>query len=227
MGRRMAAPLWVLMLLVAALAWPGPRALAADPTLEEVQRLLNQLSYQAGPVDGIAGPRTSAALARYQIDHGLVPTGSLTDETLASLRRVTARPPLGSDAGWGASSSALWTYYGEWSPDDIAGSAAGSDARALGQLAYAQPATAGQPSVVDPAAWPARQGSVAEPDPEVGRIAQLGELLTPSPRPSRQRYDLLPSGYSWLAGELVDLRLDVRNALGSSPSVPGRLDVRP
>ena len=53
--------------------------------LEEVQRRLNDRGYDAGAVDGIWGPNTSEAVAGFQRDEGLDPTGTLTLETIHAL----------------------------------------------------------------------------------------------------------------------------------------------
>ncbi|MBU3188688.1 peptidoglycan-binding protein [Clostridium bowmanii] len=47
----------------------------------EIQALLNKLGYSVGGVDGIYGPKTSAAVARLQRNFGLSPTGVVNDET--------------------------------------------------------------------------------------------------------------------------------------------------
>jgi Putative peptidoglycan binding domain len=58
---------------------------ASNPTLSAVQSKLANLGYYQGPIDGVLGDRTQAALARYQEDHGLSVTGTLTTATLQSL----------------------------------------------------------------------------------------------------------------------------------------------
>lgn len=50
-----------------------------------VQRRLNGAGYDAGPVDGVPGPRTREAIRAWQRDHGLTPSGIVTVELLASL----------------------------------------------------------------------------------------------------------------------------------------------
>src|SRR5882724_11666662 len=60
-------------------------ASAADPTVEATQERLAQLGYYNGPVDGIFGPTTRDAVAKYQIDNQLDVTGSLSPDTLQSL----------------------------------------------------------------------------------------------------------------------------------------------
>lgn len=52
----------------------------------EAQRLLNERGYDAGPADGLEGPRTIRAVRAYQADHGLDRTGRVDDELLDSLR---------------------------------------------------------------------------------------------------------------------------------------------
>jgi hypothetical protein len=57
----------------------------ADPTVEATQERLAQLGYYNGSVDGIFGPTTRDAVAKYQIDNQLDVTGSLSPDTLQSL----------------------------------------------------------------------------------------------------------------------------------------------
>jgi hypothetical protein len=58
---------------------------AADPTVEATQEQLAQLGYYNGPVDGIFGPTTRDAVAKYQTANQLSVTGSLSPDTLQSL----------------------------------------------------------------------------------------------------------------------------------------------
>jgi hypothetical protein len=55
-----------------------------DPTVTAVQNQLTQLGYYGGPIDGIYGPTTRDAVAKYQIDKQLDVTGSLSADTLRS-----------------------------------------------------------------------------------------------------------------------------------------------
>jgi len=57
----------------------------ADTTVQAVQTELTQLGYYNGPVDGIFGPATRDAVAKYQMDKELEVTGSLSPDTLQSL----------------------------------------------------------------------------------------------------------------------------------------------
>ncbi len=58
---------------------------AADPTVEATQEELAQQGYYNGPVDGIFGPTTRDAVAKYQTANQLNVTGSLSPDTLQSL----------------------------------------------------------------------------------------------------------------------------------------------
>jgi Putative peptidoglycan binding domain len=56
-----------------------------DPTVQAVQTQLVQQGYYNGPADGIFGPTTRDAVAKYQIAKNLNVTGSLSPEMLQSL----------------------------------------------------------------------------------------------------------------------------------------------
>jgi len=58
---------------------------APDPTVTAVQTDLANLGYYHGPIDGLYGRATRDAVARYQGDHQLTATGTLTTQTLQSL----------------------------------------------------------------------------------------------------------------------------------------------
>lgn len=74
-----------------------PRSLNADPLVIEAQTLLTRRSYHLGPVDGIAGYRTRAAVRRFQEDAGLAVDGGI-DRALVDQITV-ANPALRGDAG--------------------------------------------------------------------------------------------------------------------------------
>jgi peptidoglycan hydrolase-like protein with peptidoglycan-binding domain/surface antigen len=73
---------------------PAPKAPTtarpADPEVRAAQEALAGLGYYQGPIDGIAGPKTRAAVADYQTDRGLSPDGKVSRELLAQL--VGAQP---------------------------------------------------------------------------------------------------------------------------------------
>jgi hypothetical protein len=53
-------------------------ASSGQQTVREVQSGLHSLGYDAGPIDGVYGPRTRNAIERYQRDHGLVVDGQVS-----------------------------------------------------------------------------------------------------------------------------------------------------
>lgn len=72
---------------------------AASPDramVRETQQLLTDLGYRPGPVDGLFGKKTGAAIAAYQRDAGLAQTGRPSAELLTRLR--TNRQALGGGA---------------------------------------------------------------------------------------------------------------------------------
>src|SRR6266576_327809 len=64
---------------------PANGAPVADTTVQAVQTELTQLGYYNGSVDGIFGPTTRDAVAKYQMEKQLEVTGSLSPDTLQSL----------------------------------------------------------------------------------------------------------------------------------------------
>ncbi|MBV8393670.1 MAG: peptidoglycan-binding protein, partial [Alphaproteobacteria bacterium] len=69
----------------------SPRLSTSD--VREVQGRLQSLGFDPGPVDGAAGPKTAAAVARYQEAHGLQSTGVADTATLDELRREPGSTP--------------------------------------------------------------------------------------------------------------------------------------
>jgi peptidoglycan hydrolase-like protein with peptidoglycan-binding domain len=58
-----------------------------DPTVSFLQQALDELGYHAGAVDGLYGQATSEAVAAFQRDHGLEPTGHVDAATIEELER--------------------------------------------------------------------------------------------------------------------------------------------
>jgi peptidoglycan hydrolase-like protein with peptidoglycan-binding domain len=69
----------VMLALASPLAVTTAQAQSTVQTMPysvaSVQRVLNDLGYAAGPVDGLMGGKTRAAIRAYQIDSGLPPSG--------------------------------------------------------------------------------------------------------------------------------------------------------
>jgi peptidoglycan hydrolase-like protein with peptidoglycan-binding domain len=63
--------------------------------VKQVQTALNAAGYAAGPADGALGPRSRAAIGRYQSDNNLAATGEVNAELLASLNIASeGQPPV-------------------------------------------------------------------------------------------------------------------------------------
>jgi hypothetical protein len=62
--------------------------------VQRIQTLLRGLGYAPGASDGVVGPRTKAAIQRYQADEGLQVTGEPTSTLLSGLERKRARSPV-------------------------------------------------------------------------------------------------------------------------------------
>lgn len=89
--------------LAAALVSPvsTPEAFAADPpyvnasTVRDVQHILRDRGFAVG-VDGMMGPRTQAALRKFQKSENLDPTGQLNRQTLMALGIIRDSASAGS-----------------------------------------------------------------------------------------------------------------------------------
>ena len=57
----------------------------STPTSETVQTQLTSLGYDPGTVDGVMGPKTRAAIKRFQQDRHLIPSGQMGPVTTAYL----------------------------------------------------------------------------------------------------------------------------------------------
>ena len=76
----------------ATYAYDGPifayNDLPPDQVVANVQSALQEQGYYTGEIDGLLGPLTRAAIARYQQDHDLYITSAIDEPTLASLGMV-------------------------------------------------------------------------------------------------------------------------------------------
>jgi peptidoglycan hydrolase-like protein with peptidoglycan-binding domain len=57
------------------------RQVRGNDEVESIQNVLNNLGYDAGPADGIMGPKTRQAIKMYQQDHDLPVTGQLNSNS--------------------------------------------------------------------------------------------------------------------------------------------------
>jgi len=63
---------------------PSP-SLQMVSDVRSAQQALKDDGYNVGPIDGKMGPKTAAALRKFQKDHGIQATGRLDSQTLAAL----------------------------------------------------------------------------------------------------------------------------------------------
>lgn len=63
----------------------GYNGLPPDQVITNVQIQLQSSGYYSGPIDGVLGPLTRAAIADYQRDQGLAITAGIDEPTVASL----------------------------------------------------------------------------------------------------------------------------------------------
>jgi peptidoglycan hydrolase-like protein with peptidoglycan-binding domain len=66
--------------------WSGYSRPGGSRRVRELQRQLNRLGYESGPVDGLFGPRTERATRRFQARPGLRVDAIVGRETLDALR---------------------------------------------------------------------------------------------------------------------------------------------
>jgi peptidoglycan hydrolase-like protein with peptidoglycan-binding domain len=65
---------------------------SSDPEVRAAQEALAGLGYYRGPLDGIIGPKTRAAVAKYQTDSGLPPDGKVSRDLVAQVARARSKP---------------------------------------------------------------------------------------------------------------------------------------
>ena len=94
---------WALLLsctflmAVAALHVPPVQAGGAD--VERAQQALKQMGHDPGPIDGVMGAQTAAAIRAYQKAHGLRVTGQLDAATTAKLGEPAQAPASSPQTG--------------------------------------------------------------------------------------------------------------------------------
>ena len=69
---------------------PAPPAVPPSAAVKTLQQQLGQLNYYEGPVDGIMGPQTIAAIKDLQRQAGLPQTGTMNPATQAALASYLA-----------------------------------------------------------------------------------------------------------------------------------------
>jgi peptidoglycan hydrolase-like protein with peptidoglycan-binding domain len=77
--------------LATAPAGAAPKSAAPRALVTDIQRELLRRGYYDGPVDGVAGSRTEAAIRDFEQAVGLAPTGESTDAILKSIARAPVK----------------------------------------------------------------------------------------------------------------------------------------
>ncbi|OSP53972.1 peptidoglycan-binding protein [Pseudoruegeria sp. SK021] len=80
----------------------APRVDPARQAAMELQSTLNTLGFDAGPVDGMPGARTRAAIQAYQVSRGFSPTGNLTP-----MQRLAMSTDMRANASGGVETAEL------------------------------------------------------------------------------------------------------------------------
>lgn len=65
---------------------PAPRRAVSSQLTADIQYSLTNLGYSPGPIDGIAGRGTKAAIRAYQADNGLLVDGRVSNQLLQHMR---------------------------------------------------------------------------------------------------------------------------------------------
>jgi Putative peptidoglycan binding domain len=69
--------------------YTGSEQMDPGQTVANIQSALQQQGFYQGDIDGIFGPQTRAALAEYQQQQGLEPTGAIDEPTIESLNMAS------------------------------------------------------------------------------------------------------------------------------------------
>ncbi len=101
MRHRALVVLAIVTALVPPLALPTVGAAHERGAARDVriaQQDLRDRGYYSGPVDGLMGPITEAAVRHYQSEHRLAATGRLDSDTIHSLRTAEPSPSASSSS---------------------------------------------------------------------------------------------------------------------------------
>ena len=73
-----------------AAAPPPSEPIDMQKAVRNIQAILNNNGYDAGPVDGVMGEKTRQAIRTFQADKGMEPTGEVNEELVRKLLELTA-----------------------------------------------------------------------------------------------------------------------------------------
>jgi peptidoglycan hydrolase-like protein with peptidoglycan-binding domain len=118
----------------------GQSQSAQNPELvKQAQEKLSAAGHDAGPSDGVMGPKTQAALKEFQQAKGLESSGKLDQETLAALEINTPEGSMSSSTGSSSSAGASSPSTGSSS-----GASSSDSPSATGSQPPSQPGSEGK-----------------------------------------------------------------------------------
>jgi len=174
-------------------------------TVLELQRELNRLGFDAGPVDGLMGTRTRNAIQTYQRDHQLLvdgqPTSSLLSHVRASAQSRTPAPVAATPSRAGLSSQQV---------ADIQ--------TALGSLDYSVGRPSGRLDDETRAAirsYESDHGLLMSGEPSAELLRHMRERVSASPTPSPTSVD---------GNTLARIQAELRTRGYPIPLISGRMD---
>lgn len=98
-------------------------AAKSDPFVEQAQKRLAELGYDAGMADGKMGQKTIEAIKKFQQEQGLTVTGKLDEETITKLGltppQETKTSPTPTVQEVSTTDEDLSKLQGEWEWDDV------------------------------------------------------------------------------------------------------------
>jgi peptidoglycan hydrolase-like protein with peptidoglycan-binding domain len=84
---------------IAAALGAMPASAQSGADIERLQKALKDNGHDPGPIDGVNGPRTAAALKAYQKAQGIEATGRLDEATVAKLGGANRTPSTTQSGG--------------------------------------------------------------------------------------------------------------------------------
>jgi peptidoglycan hydrolase-like protein with peptidoglycan-binding domain len=87
--------------------------------VRQQQLLLSFLDYDVGTIDGITGPKTQAAIRKFQSDYGLSATGIWNTQTENKIREVIGNPEMEKKDATVATGDAFWNGIKYFTKDEF------------------------------------------------------------------------------------------------------------
>jgi len=114
--------------------------------ITQVQQALNDKGFDAGPVDGKAGPKTKAALKQFQQSQGISSSGQLDGKTLVALGVQSSASAQGSSDMQSSSSQSSSSPSSDTSMSSSPSTSQGASSIGSSQPPSSAPPSSGQAS---------------------------------------------------------------------------------